>query len=178
VIGREEEEFFMRIYDPKKILVPVDFSPMSKEVLRAAIEIGKHRDAEVCALHVLRGSEHIAYYAGEFSGAAGMERADEESRILAETQLKNMLNELAAGPKVQARLVMGDPVNEIIQHAEAEDIDLIVMATRGRRGLSRLLMGSVTEQVVRCAPCPVLSIRPKAHQLSPLRFGAEDVAMN
>lgn len=168
----------MRIYDPKKILVPVDFSPMSKEILRAAIEIGKHRDAEVCALYVMRGSEHIAYYAGEFSGAVGMERVDEESKILAETRLRNILNELAAGPKVHSRLVMGDPVSEIIQYAEAEDIDLIVMATRGRRGLSRLLMGSVTEQVVRCAPCPVLSIRAKAHQLSPVRFGSEDAAMN
>ncbi len=168
----------MRIYDPKKILVPVDFSPMNKEVLRAAIEIGERRDAGVCALHVMRGSEHIAYYAGEFSGAVGMERVDEESKILAETRLRNMLNELAAGPKVRPRLVTGDPVSEIIQHAEAEDIDLIVMATRGRRGLSRLLMGSVTEQVVRCAPCPVLSIRAKAQQLSPLRFGGEDVAMN
>jgi nucleotide-binding universal stress UspA family protein len=126
----------------------------------------------------MRGSEHIAYYAGEFSGVAGMERVDEESKILAETRLRNMLDELAAGSKVQPRIVTGDPVSEIIQHAEAEDIDLIVMATHGRRGLSRLLMGSVTEQVVRCAPCPVLSIRAKAHQLSSLRFSGEDVAMN
>ncbi len=74
----------MEIYNQKKILVPVDFSLMSKEVLRAGIEIGKHRDAEVCALHVIR---HIAYYAGEYSGAVGMERVDEESRVFAESRL-------------------------------------------------------------------------------------------
>ena len=168
----------MRIYDPKKILVPVDFSPMSKEVLRAAIEIGKHRDADVCVLHVMRAAEHIAYYAGEFSGAVGMERVDEESKILTETRLRNLLNELTTGPKVKPHLVMGDPVSEIIQYAEEEDIDLIVMATQGRRDLSRLLMGSVTEQVVRCAPCPVLSIRAKEHQLASPRVGTEDVAVN
>lgn len=168
----------MRLYDPKKILVPVDLSLMSKEVLRAAIEIGKHRDAEVCALYVMRGTDHIAYYSGEFSGTVGMERENEESRNLAESHLKDMLSELSAGPKVRSRLVTGDPVSEIIHHAESEDIDLIIMATHGRRGLSRLLMGSVTEQVVRYAACPVLSIRAKAHELSPFRVGAEKMAMN
>ncbi len=164
----------MEIYNPKKILVPVDFSLMSKEVLRAGIEIGKHRDAEVCALHVIR---HIAYYAGEFSGAVD-ERMDEESRVFAESRLGEMLRELSAGAKVRQSLIVGDPVSEIIRHAEEEDIDLIVMATRGRRGLSRLFMGSVTEQVIRCAPCPVLAIRAKAHQLSPAHVGADEAAMN
>ncbi len=167
----------MEIYNPKKILVPVDFSLMSKEVLRAGIEIGKHRDAEVCALHVVRRTEHIAYYTGEYSGAAG-ERVNEESRVFAESRLGEMLRDLSAGAKVRQSLTMGDPVSGIIRHAEAEDIDLIVMATRGRRGLSRLFMGSVTEQVIRCAPCPVLAIRAKAHQLSPAHVGADEAAMN
>ncbi len=167
----------MEIYNPKKILVPVDFSLMSKEVLRAGIEIGKHRDAEVCALHVIRGTEHIAYYAGEYSGAVD-EKMDEESRVFAESRLGEMLRDLSAGAKVRQSFTVGDPVSEIIRHAEAEDIDLIVMATRGRRGLSRLFMGSVTEQVIRCAPCPVLAIRAKAHQLSPAHVGADEAAMN
>ena len=165
----------MEIYNPKKILVPVDFSLMSKEVLRAGIEIGKHRDAEVCALHVI---QHIAYYEAEYSGAIDRERVDEESRVSAESRLGEMLRDLSAGAKVRQSLTMGDPVSEIIRHAEAEDIDLIVMATRGRRGLSRLFMGSVTEQVIRCAPCPVLAIRAKAHQLSPAHVGADEAAMN
>ena len=168
----------MRLYDPKNILVPVDLSLMSKEVLRAAIEIGKHRAADVCALYVMRGTDHIAYYAAEFSGTIGMEREDKESRKLAEARLMDMLRELGGGAKVRPRIVTGDPVNEIIRHAETEDIDLIVMATHGRRGLSRLLMGSVTEQVVRCAPCPVLSIRAKAHETLSLRVGSEKMAMN
>lgn len=168
----------MGIYDPKKILVPVDFSLMSKEVLRAGLEIGKRRDAEILVLHVMRGMEHIAYYAGEFSGTVGMETVDEESIAQNESRLKEMLKELGAGSRVRQSLAKGDPVGEIIRHAEEEDIDLIVMATRGRRGLSRLLLGSVTEQVIRCAPCPVLAIRAKAHQLVPIQAGAEDAAMN
>ena len=95
----------MGIYNPKKILVPVDFSLMSKEVLRAGIEIGKHRDAEVCALHVIRGMEHIAYYAGEYSGAVD-EKMDEESRVFAESRLGEMLRDLSAGAKVRQSLTI------------------------------------------------------------------------
>ena len=60
---------------------------------------------------------------------------------------------------VERRLLAGDPADAIIRLAESEHIDLIVMGTHGRRGLSRLLMGSVAESVVRVAPCPVLTVK-------------------
>lgn len=168
----------MRLYGPKKILVPVDLSLISKEVLRAAMEIGKNNNAEVCALHVMSVADHIAFYAGEFSGTVGMEREEEESKFLCESRLAAMLNEVGAGSRVHPLIVKGDPVSEIIRLAETEDIDLIVMATRGRRGLSRLLRGSVTEQIVRYSPCPVLSMRARAHELLPCRAGAPKMAVN
>jgi nucleotide-binding universal stress UspA family protein len=59
---------------------------------------------------------------------------------------------------------MGSPFRKIIETAEAEHVDLIVMATHGRTGLSHLVMGSVAERVIRTAPCPVLTIRPPAEK--------------
>ena len=59
---------------------------------------------------------------------------------------------------------MGSPSLKIVETAEAEHVDLIVMATHGRTGLSHLMVGSVAERVVRTAPCPVLTIRPAAEK--------------
>ena len=72
----------------------------------------------------------------------------------------------AQGAKIEVtRAVMiGSPPRKIVETAEAEHVDLIVMATHGRTGLSHLLIGSVAERVVRTAPCPVLTIRPPAEK--------------
>jgi nucleotide-binding universal stress UspA family protein len=59
-------------------------------------------------------------------------------------------------------VVVGSPSHEIVKVATAEKVDLIVIATHGRTGLSHLVMGSVAERVVRTAPCPVMTIRPVA----------------
>jgi len=61
---------------------------------------------------------------------------------------------------VVRRVVVGMPYRTIVEIAEAEKVDLIVMATHGRTGFSHLFMGSVAERVVRTAPCPVLTIHP------------------
>jgi nucleotide-binding universal stress UspA family protein len=75
--------------------------------------------------------------------------------------LAQMLPEAQQAPiEVTRSVVMGSPFRKIVETAEAEHMDLIVMATHGRTGLSHLLIGSVTERVVRTAPCPVLTIRP------------------
>jgi nucleotide-binding universal stress UspA family protein len=62
--------------------------------------------------------------------------------------------------KVGRRVAMGIPYRKISEIAEAEKVDLIVMATHGRTGFSHLFMGSVAERVVRTAPCPAMTIRP------------------
>jgi nucleotide-binding universal stress UspA family protein len=98
-----------------------------------------------------------AYSAGDF--AVGLPMTDDASRAaLEDVQVPD--------PKVPVtrHLLDGEPSRAIIRFAEAEDVDLIVMGTHGRGGLRRLLMGSVAEGVVRGAPCPVLTYRPKAEQ--------------
>jgi universal stress protein A len=72
--------------------------------------------------------------------------------MLSETQASKM--------DVARRVVVGIPYRKIVDVAEEEKIDLIVMTTHGRTGLSHLVMGSVAEKIVRTAPCPVLTIRP------------------
>ena len=68
----------------------------------------------------------------------------------------------AAGVEVVRQVVLGSPSHEIVKSAAAEKVDLIVIATHGRTGVSRLFIGSVAERVVRTAPCPVMTIRPMA----------------
>ena len=67
--------------------------------------------------------------------------------------------ESGADQQVERKTIMGDPSNEIVRIAKDGGYDLIVMSTHGRTGLSRLLMGSVAERVIRHAPCPVFVIR-------------------
>ena len=67
----------------------------------------------------------------------------------------------SAGVEVARLVAVGSPYRKIIDMAEAEQVDLIVMATAGRTGFSRLVMGSIAERVVRTASCPVLTIRPR-----------------
>jgi nucleotide-binding universal stress UspA family protein len=73
----------------------------------------------------------------------------------------------AENAEVTRQVVMGTPYREIVRVAAAEEVDLIVMATHGRTGLSHLFMGSVAERVIRTAPCPVLTMRPTAATAEP-----------
>ncbi len=58
----------MKIYDPKKILVPVDFSELSAAIIQAGVEIAQHRDAEMTVLHVAKDSNYLSHYGGELHG--------------------------------------------------------------------------------------------------------------
>ena len=84
-------------------------------------------------------------------------------------ELKRMLAEVVpADPGVpyEHRLMIGSPATAIVEMAEREKVELIVMPTHGRTGLMRLLMGSVAEEVVRKAKCPVLTVKPAAAKLA------------
>ncbi len=162
----------MKIYDPKKILVPVDFSEFSMGVLQAAVEIGEKWDADVLVLHVGKESDYVSATPAAFAAEGtytsryapsfpDRSKLLEDARMQLESQLREMTQRASAGPKVRPEVAWGDPRREILRTAEAGNYDLIIMATHGRRGLSRFLLGSVTEQVIRRAPCPVLAVRAK-----------------
>jgi len=135
-----------------KILCPVDFDQNSLLALRLAAELAQERKATLHLLHVVEippGPE-VALPFGKMEAAA-------RSRLE-----KIARQELDAGASYQVEVMMGDPGVEILQLAKRLHANLIVMATHGRKGLRRLVLGSVAERVVREAPCPVLTVKLKA----------------
>jgi nucleotide-binding universal stress UspA family protein len=142
-----------------KILCPVDFSDGSREALRVAAERARELSASLLLVHIWQSP-----VAGEFQFApAAMHRmVDAEQAELA--SWKVLATELGAR-EVEARFVTGTPWDQIVKIAQGDQaIDLVVMATHGRTGLAHALLGSVTEKVVRHAPCAVLVVRPQAHR--------------
>ena len=142
----------------KKILFPTDFSTASDAALVHAENLAKQSSAELLILHI--EEPPLAYGGGELY--YGLPEPSSE-RIL------KMLSDVCpSDPQLsfKHRLVMGDPATEIVRVAEEEQAELIVLGTHGRTGLSRILMGSVAEAVVRHAPCPVLIYRQDADKLS------------
>jgi nucleotide-binding universal stress UspA family protein len=84
-----------------------------------------------------------------------------EDPLTVRTQLAR-ISPTDSSVSTQHRLLEGDPAEEILKVAQGEGVDMIVMGTHGATGLTRLLMGSVAEHVLRKAPCPVLTVRPHA----------------
>jgi universal stress protein A len=136
----------------KKILCPVDFDPNSLLALRLASELAQERKATLYLLHVVAippGPE-MALPFGKIETAA-------------RTKLERLARQKVSGKaRYQVEIMIGDPGVEVLQAAKRSGANLIVMATHGRRGLRRLVLGSVAEHVVREASCPVLTVSPKA----------------
>jgi len=137
----------------QKILFPTDFSPASQEALRWATSLARDSGAAMLIVHV--EEPPMAYGGGE------MYFPIEENREELRKSLVQVVPTDHAVP-FEHLLLVGDPADAIAQTAEKEGCDLIVMGTHGRTGLTRLLMGSVAEAVVRKAKCPVLTVKQPA----------------
>lgn len=145
-----------------KILFATDFSTVSDQALNYAAALARDNRAKLIITHVAELPK--AYGAGEMYYGVPEPDLDELSRMLQAVIPKN--------PPVdhEYRLVKGDPAREIVDLAQREKVDLIVMSTHGRTGLNRMLMGSVAEAVIRHAPCAVLALKGKL--LKPAKVGA------
>ncbi len=137
-----------------QILVPMDSSPMAKRALEHALSM--HPDAQFTVLHVIDYIEE-SYSARALVGTEKLrERAEERAeKLFEETQ------EIAESrdQKVETESVVGDPSREIIRYAREHDVDQIVMGSHGRSPMSRILLGSVAEDITRRAPVPVTVVR-------------------
>jgi nucleotide-binding universal stress UspA family protein len=135
-----------------KILCPVDFSPESRRAMELAAELARDSHAALVVAHVWSPPHWVA---GGDLAPEYLERAiDADEAELAEW--KHHAEELGA-TDVATKLLTGSPWDQILTAAtEDRAIDLIVMGTHGRTGLSHVLLGSVAEKVMRHAPCPVL----------------------
>lgn len=142
----------------KKILVPLDGSELAENALEPAVSLAEKTNGEILLLSAAVDDLALA----RSRPGLGMEIVDElatHSRerlgvYLASVRKANQDSPVAVEIKVEE----GDAAGVIVDTAAAEEVDLIVMSTHGRSGISRWLMGSVTERVLRSAPCPVLAV--------------------
>jgi len=140
------------------ILVPLDFSDASHAALQYACRLADGLDASLHLLHVVEPAMVASGYMEVYVPSPELfERFEEEGRQL-------LHDALTAEERAKYRAVLaqrtGQPAAEILDYvAGHSSVDLIVMATHGRGGVARLLMGSVADHVVRSAPCPVLTLR-------------------
>jgi len=142
--------------DARKILFPTDFSTLSDAALPHATTLAQESGATLLIVHV--EEPPTAYGTGEMYYGI----PDPDNNAL-NTMLSNVV---PTDPRVpyEHRMVIGDPTEEIVRIADEENVDLIVMATHGRTGIKRLLMGSVAEKVVRYANCPVFTFKAPHHE--------------
>jgi universal stress protein A len=138
------------------VLVPIDFSPYAEQALDYAIALAQKLQARVTLLHVIQPP----LVAGADMGAWPSPAFVDELEAAITSDLEGYLTRVtAAGLVGEMTVVHGVPFQQILDTAKKRQVDLIIMGTHGRTGLSHVLLGSVTEKVVRLAPCPVLIAR-------------------
>ena len=146
----------------KLILCPIDFSEFSERAYQHALSLAEHYQAKLVAQHVVELWRHSS---ASFAASGGL--YEEFRQVLRETgedHLKQFANS-HTHDKIQPELVVheGSAPDSILSFAQTRKADLIVMGTHGRRGFDHLMLGSVTDRVIRSAPCPVLAVRNAPH---------------
>lgn len=146
------------IHTIQRILLPTDFSEASANAKDYACALAGLLNADLHVLHVLPDCPPQS----SLSGASS-----EIPRLEIERSAQQQLSALMADSrinleKVYRQIRFGNPVDQILNYAKDHHISLIVLGTHGRTGLSHALIGSVTENVVQLATCPVLTVHPEA----------------
>jgi nucleotide-binding universal stress UspA family protein len=156
----------------RRILCPVDFSDFSRHAFDHAVAIARWYESTITLLHVSAGVPAAAYAPGTMLPAEFLAPADRDELV---TALKCFAG--VDGPSTvpfEYRIAEGNPAAQILAAAAETQSDLLVMGTHGRSGFERLVLGSVTEKVLRKAACPVLSVPPHdvdGESAPPVEFG-------
>ena len=146
----------------KPVLVPVDFSAPSESALLCAAELADSLGSALVILHVVHDpGEAPGYYSFKGRGKQLRRMEDVAADMLEEFFNKMQKNnpELNALKQAKTELVVGLPVNRILEMAEKIQARMIVMGSQGRTGLAHALLGSKAERVVRLAPVPVMIVK-------------------
>jgi nucleotide-binding universal stress UspA family protein len=140
----------------KRILVPVDGSETSNRAVVAALQMARENGGRVRLLHAL---DELAYLTGyEYSADLLQAARDQGGRVL--TDALSMAESAAVTADTKLVETAGRRLGELVaEEARNWEADLVVVGTHGRRGMSRILLGSGAEQVLRLAPVPVLAVR-------------------
>jgi nucleotide-binding universal stress UspA family protein len=144
--------------DLRRILVPIDFSPPSRAALTFAAALADKFGAELVLFHAVQDLAVFLPDAVTVTPVA-LPPTEQMTAAVREGLTRFLEESKLTGRQVREEVREGTPHAEIVEFAREAGIDLIVMGTHGRGGLSHMLLGSVTEKVVRTAPCPVLTVR-------------------
>ena len=145
------------MYVVNNILMPTDFSDYSAAAVEHASTFAVMYNARLHVLHVVKDPPPLTMR----HTISGAENIPPYRHIPTEDDLGKFVERwLTRQPKVIQAVKYGQPYKEIVRYAHDEDIDLIVIATHGRTGLTHLLMGSVAEKIVRFSTIPVLTVKP------------------
>lgn len=142
----------------KNILCAVDFSEISSQVASYAQDLARGLNARVYVLHAAPSIDQYAYL--RIPPTDFQERVN-EAIVEAETNMETFLQENFDIENVTGKVMSGYAVDVILEFAQAEKIDLIVIGTHGRSGLDKVLFGSVAEKIVKSSKIPVMTIRPE-----------------
>ncbi|MEF2145654.1 MAG: universal stress protein [Desulfovibrionaceae bacterium] len=141
----------------KKILCAVDFSEHSASVADYAQTLATALNAEIVCMYV---APSLSQYVGFKVPASSIDEFVGEIVSGAESTMEDFLTKHFEGIKTTGKVSTGYAAEEMLTLAEEEGVDMIVMGTHGRKGIDRILFGSVAEKVVKSAKCPVVTIRP------------------
>ncbi len=141
----------------KKILCAVDLSEHSKDVAEYAVLLAKGFNASVVVVYT---APSLSQYVGFHVPPNTIENFVGEIVSGAEKSMESFVAENFAGVESTGKVLIGYAAEEILANAHEEKVDIIVMGTHGRKGIDRILFGSVAEKVVKNADMPVLTVRP------------------
>ncbi|MBF0559214.1 MAG: universal stress protein [Nitrospirae bacterium] len=141
----------------ERILLPTDFSEGALHALPYALDMAKNYGAKLFLLHVIYD---VATASGLYVPHISFDELYKDMEKTAQKELEKFGLEALGGFKnVEYNVLRGIPYEGILTFAKEKNIDLIVIATHGRKGLDHFLFGSTAEKIVRYAPCPVLTVR-------------------
>ncbi len=148
----------------KRVLVTLDGSPLSEQALENAVQIAETSQAELTLLRVV--TPLLKSYRAGMATVSAIETAEQQLVEMAETYLNGIADRIREKElSVNTVTILGVAYREIVDYVDEHDIDLLVMSTRGETGLTRWLLGSVTDHVVRGVSIPVLVIPARGEPL-------------
>ena len=143
----------------QKILFPIDFAEKFETFLPW---VSTFVDKFEATLYVVFVAQDLSEFSSFYVPHATIQGFQEEALASAQKKMAEAVQEsFKKFPKIETRVLVGSPAAKILELAEKEKIDIIIMGTHGRKGLERTIFGSVADKIVVGAPCPVLTLRPE-----------------
>ncbi|MBF0280041.1 MAG: universal stress protein [SAR324 cluster bacterium] len=143
----------------KKILVPTDGSGTSKAAMQYAMELAKSFKASITIVMVA-DDRYLDWMGPAYFSSSMLDEIESNTLEQAKKSLQEFWPDSADSTvEIKTLVIKGNPVEEIIEFVGREQMDMIVMGTHGRTGVSHMMIGSVAEKVVRLSPCPVLTVK-------------------